>query len=133
MRHEIRDLIHQVDAQIVVVDAHVYVHSANHHPARRGLHLAGESVELLLLRVQLPRGTRERMRRGCYGGQPVILGKIDDHAAQPREIGSHFGNRVANASAHFELRTQEFRADLAVAAVCTFAQQLVRRVLVHVA
>ncbi len=71
---------------------------------------------------------RSRDRR-----QPVVAGQLDDHAAQAREIRAGLGNRPAHPGAHLELRAEEFGTDLAVAAIVTFAQQLVRRVLVHIA
>ena len=70
MRQEICRLAEQVDAQILVLDADMHMHAADHQPARHLLQVAREHVVALLVGVLLARaiwrrdGWRRRSARG---------------------------------------------------------------------
>ena len=76
VRQEIRELVHQVDAQLVVVDADVHVQAADHHAARDALHFLEQRDVALLVRALLLRrpartdGSRRRSARGRSAPPP---------------------------------------------------------------
>ena len=55
MRQEIGRLAEQVDAQILVLDADMHMHAADHQPPRHVLEIAREHVVALLVGVLLAR------------------------------------------------------------------------------
>ncbi len=120
MRHEIGKLVHQVDAQIVIVDTDMHVHAAHHEPARRALHFPREREILLLLRRHLPGRACKGVRRGGNWRKTVAARQAHDHLAQASKVGARLGNRVAHARAHFQLRAQKLRTDLSVAPLGAF-------------
>ena len=53
MRQEICHLIHQVDAQFVILDTHMDTHATNDQEAHNGLHIMGNGMVALSLGVAL--------------------------------------------------------------------------------
>ena len=62
MRQEVGQLVHQVDAQGIVADADVHMHTANQQAPGRALHFGGERVVTFFPRVFLLGPATERMR-----------------------------------------------------------------------
>ena len=58
---EVGHLVHEVDAQFVVIDADVNVHAADQQAPGRGLHFDGQGVIPVLLRLFLFRPPTERV------------------------------------------------------------------------
>ena len=53
MRQEICHLIHQIDAQFVILDTHMDTHATNDQEAHNGLHIMGNGMVALSLGVAL--------------------------------------------------------------------------------
>ena len=76
MRQEIAGLVHQVDAQLVVLDADVHVHAADDEaPADAGQVLGDRLVAVALGRL-LRAPARERVGRGGDRRQPVLAASL---------------------------------------------------------
>jgi hypothetical protein len=112
MRQEIGRLAEQVDAQILVLDADMYVHAANHEPARDLLQILRESVVALLVGVLLAAPFGEGVGGGSDGGKAELGGDGADGRTQPDQLVARLMHGVAHAGADLDLRAQEFRADL---------------------
>ena len=107
MRQEVRELVHQVDAQLVVVDADVDMQTADHHAPCGALHLLEERDVAFLVRALLAGGEREGMRRCGDGREAEATGCLDHGPAQLRELLPRFGDVAADRCCDFHLRTQE--------------------------
>ena len=128
MRQEIRHLVHQVDAQFVIIDADVDVHAADQQSSRRGLHLDGKGPVPVFFRLLLFGPAAEGVR-GCRNRRHAVIGgDVDDDAAQPAELDFRFLDVVADLGADLDLRTQEFRGHLSAAAFLALSHETVRRV-----
>ena len=62
MRQKVGHLIHQIDTQLIVVNADVHMHATDDQPPRRTLHLMCERFVAILVRVFLFCPARERVR-----------------------------------------------------------------------
>ena len=109
---EVADLVHQIDAQVVVGDAHVDVHAANEQPPDRPLHVAREGVVPLLWDVVLLFPTGEGMGRGRDRRQAVAAGDFRDRGAQARQIGTGLPDPAANPGSDLDLGPHELGRDL---------------------
>ena len=128
MRQEVARLVHQVDAQLVVVDADVHVHAADQQTAGDTLHVAGEYVVTLLVGVLLVRPFREGMRRGGHRRQSVAGGDLRDGSAQPGEFAVRLLYVLTDRSADLDLRGEEFRPNQVGDLLLTSIQHAVRQV-----
>lgn len=103
MGEEVHDLVQQVDAQIVVVDADVHVHAADEQPPGHGLHVAGEHVVALLVGVDLFLPLGKGMGGGGDGGEPMLAGHVGDGSPEPGQVVAglafleHGEGRLGNA------------------------------------
>jgi hypothetical protein len=113
VRQEIRELAHQVDARLLVLDADVHVHAADQQPPRRRLQLAAEAVVALLVGMALVQPARERMRGRGDRRTAVAVRHLADAFPHARQLLAHFGDALAHLGAHLDLRAQELGADLA--------------------
>ena len=80
VRQEIARLVHEVDAQLVVLDADVHVHAADDEPAADAGEVAGDR----LVAVALGRLLRAPAREGVGGGgdrREAVLGRQLGHGA----------------------------------------------------
>ena len=100
------ELLHQVDAQLVVLQADVHVHAADDHAARGRLHLAGQRDVAVLVGVLLLDGARERMGRCGDGRDAVLAPDVDDDLAQAREMRA----RLVHVAAHAACRLRSASA-----------------------
>ena len=64
VRQEVGQLVHQVDALFVVLDADVHVHATDQHAPRRRLHFLQQRNVAILFGVLLLHGACERVGRG---------------------------------------------------------------------
>src|SRR6185437_2468138 len=131
MGHEVRQLVHQVDAQIIVVDAYVDVHPAHHQAACRPLHLIGQGKVLLARDLTCRLGERMSGRRDR--GAPEPAGHLGDDGAQARKIGAGLGDGAAGTGARLELAAQEARIHLTATAARALLEERRRWILVDVA
>ena len=111
MGQEIGDLIDQVDAQLVVVDADVHVHAADQKPPRHRLHVARQDMVALLVGVLLLRPRRKGMSGGGDRGEPVLVRRLGHGAAQPRQIGARLAHVFAHGGGDLDLGFQKLRLD----------------------
>ena len=133
MRQEIGRLAEQVDAQILVLDADMHMHAADHEPARHVLEIAREHVVALLVGVLLARPFGEGVGGGGDRGEPELSGDAADRAAQMDQLVARFLHGFADAGADLDLRAQEFGTDLAAQRLLAFGEQRGRRLLREVA
>jgi hypothetical protein len=76
VRQEIGNLVHQIDAQIVVVDGHMDVLATHQKPASYVLQLLGQNVVALFVGFLLIAPIGERMGGGSNGGKAISVGNI---------------------------------------------------------
>ena len=105
-------LVHEIDAQIVVVDADVDVHAADHEASYHLLEIVLDRLVALLLGTPLLAPDRERVRRRRDEPQTVGTGHRCHSAAQPPQIGTGLADGGAHPGADLDLALQEFRSDL---------------------
>ena len=128
VRQEIGDLVQQVDAKLVVVDADMHVHAANHQAADHGLQVLGDNGVALLLGVGLFLPAGKRVRRGGDGRQAVFIGDLGDNGPDRRQVFVDFGDVGRDLGVDFDLRPQEFMRDNALDAFLAVLEQCFRRV-----
>ena len=92
MRQEVRDLVHQADAQIVIVDTDVNMHPADQHASDRLAQIAAQRVVAALARMRLVAPLAERMGRG--GDRRIAKGlrRLGHTAPQIDQLGDGTGN-----------------------------------------
>ena len=112
MREHVARLVHQVDAQIVVVDADVDVHAADDETPHHLLKVVLDRLVALLVGAFLLAPYRKRMGRRCDQPQPVRAGHRCDGAAQPLQIGTGFADGGAHPGTDLDLALQELGSHL---------------------
>ena len=112
MRQEVAQLIHQVDAQLVVLDADVDVHAAHDEAAADAGEIVGELVIALLLRVALAGGSANGCVETAIGARPCAAASRAMVERRWRELGARLGYGGARAGADLDLGAQELRAYL---------------------
>ena len=126
MRKEVAELVHQVDAQFIVVDADMHVHAADQKTSGRCLHFGVQRSVPGPFRMLLLFPVGERVR-GCRNGRKSVgVGYVRDGRAQFGESHPGLGHVAADARAHLDLCPQQFRADELVAAALGAIFQHVR-------
>ena len=111
MGQEIVDLIEQVDAQLLVLDADMDVHARDQEPPRHALHVAREDVVAFLVGVRLLRPAREGVGRGGDDGHAARLGGFGDLAAEVLQVFGGIGQRLGDLGADLDLRRDELGHD----------------------
>ena len=86
MRKEVGRLVHQVDAQLLVLDADVEVHAADHQALGERRHVAREQVVALLVDAALDAPVGERVGRGGDQRHAELAGGGGERRAQQREL-----------------------------------------------
>ncbi len=104
---EVAHLVHQVDAQLLVLDADVDMHSTNQQPARRRLHFCRQVLIALQPSVMLLGPVAERMGRCRDRAQAFPTRRLDHDPTQPRQVLAGLLDRPANAGTDLDLRTQQ--------------------------
>ena len=111
MRQEVGRLVHQVDAQLVVLDPGVDVHAADHHALRQRLHVAAEDDVALLVDPALVAPVGERVGRGGDHRHAELRGGPGDRGAQLGELVARLRDVAADAGADLDLRLQQLVGD----------------------
>ena len=109
MRHEITELPHQIDAQLVVFDADMHMHSADHHAPGGRLHFLGEDVISIACRMLLAVPVGERMGRGRKRTQSMRSSRINHGSAQNTQGFARLRYVLADSRADLDLRAQKLR------------------------
>ncbi len=112
MRQEVAHLVHQIDAQLVVVEPDMDVQPADDQPPRDALQIAVQHLVALARRRLLLVPEGEGMGRGGDRRHAVASGDLRHGRAQVSEIGARLGDAAAFAGADLDLRAQELGADL---------------------
>ena len=133
MRQEIRGLVEQIDPELVVLDADMDMHAADHQTARHVLEILGEDVVALLVGMLLGPPFGEGMGGRRNRRQPELIGDAADRAAQMDELVARLRHGLAYAGADLDLRAQEFGADLSAQRFLALGEQRRRRLLGQVA
>jgi len=128
VRQEVAELVHQVDAQLVVLDAHVYVHAADQQPAGGALHLRRQRVVTFPVGGFLVQPAGPGMGGRGHRRQPVLPGHVHHRAAQPRQILADFLDGVTDPRADLDLGPHELRTHLAAEAFLALIHDRPRRV-----
>ena len=87
MGKEVGGLPHQVDAQVVVVEAHVHVHSADEHAAGNDLVVLVELLVALGVGEFLRLPGAERMCRCGDDGVAVFAGEVGQNGPEFDDLG----------------------------------------------
>ena len=128
MRQEIAKLVHQVDAAVGRVDAHMHVHPADQHPPHHAGQVAGQHVVAVLVGMGLVAPIREGVAGGRDRGEVVACRAVRHGGAQAPEILARLGHIAADAAADLDLAIEEFRADLILKPVAAILHQAGGRV-----
>ena len=120
-------MIEKVDPELVVLDADMDMHAADHQPPRHVLEIAGEHVVALACRYAAGSTIGKRMGRCGDRRQPELIGDAADGAAQMDQLVARLLHRSAHLGADLDLRAQELRADLAAQRLLAFGEQRRRR------
>ena len=112
MREHVAHLVHEVDAQLVVVDADVDVHAADDETAHDLLKILLDGFVALLVGAPLLAPDREWMRGGSDEAQSVGTGDRRHGAAQVLQVGAGLADGGAHAGADLDLTLQELRRHL---------------------
>ncbi len=123
MRQEIRGLAQNIDAELVVVDADMDMHAANHQTPHHLLQILREDVVALFVGVLLARPFGEGMGGGGDGSEAELAGDGAHGRTQADQIGARLLDRTADLGADLDLRAQEFGADLAGQRRLTFGEK----------
>ena len=129
MRQEICRLAQEIDPKLVVLDADMDMHAADHEPAADLLKVFGEHVVAFFVGVLLARPFGERVGRGGDRSEAEFVSDAPDRTAEMDELVAGFLNRFADARADLDLRAEEFGAHLAAQRLLAFCEQLSRRLL----
>lgn len=111
MRQEIRGLVHQVDAQVVVLDPDMDVAAADQHPPDDGSQILAQRVVALLAGVGLLAPFRERMAGGGDGRVAEALGRFGHGLPQRRQLVDGLRHAALGAGADLHLALQVFHRD----------------------
>ena len=126
VRQEIARLVHQVDAQLVVVDADVHVHAADDEAAADAGQILGDGLVALALGRLLRAPAREGMGGGGDGRQAVLAGQPRHRRAQRLELGARRARRRVHLRLDLDLRFQELARHLAAQRLLAGLEQRVR-------
>ena len=112
MGHEIRELVHQVDSQSAILDAHMNMHARDQHPPSDVGELPIKFVVAFLVRVAHISPFGSRVARYRQRQKAVPLRDRAHYASQPSKFLAGLLDRIAHAGSDLDLALQEFRADL---------------------
>ena len=112
MRQEVAHLVHEVDPQLLVLDADMDMHAADEQTVGHGLHVVGEPLIALLVHIVLLPPIAEGVRRCCDRSEAVIAARPGDTAAQAAQFLPNLADVGANARADFHLGLKKLVGDL---------------------
>ena len=104
MRQEIGHLIQQVIAQFGIFNAHMHMHAADKQPFRQMLHIFGENIVAILVRMPLDAPFRKRMGRGRDRPQSMAFCRRHNAGAKLDYPLTCFGNGMTDRRPDFDLR-----------------------------
>src|SRR5581483_2693522 len=112
VRQEIARLVHEIDSELVVLDADVHVHAADDEAAAHSGEVAGDGLIAVALGGLLRAPAREGMRGGGDGCQPVTGGKLGHRAPRLRQLLPGGARTSMHRRPHLDLRLEEFARHL---------------------
>ncbi len=112
VRQEVGDLVHHVDAHVVVLDPGMDVHAADQHPPGRRPHVVPEPVVAFLSRVALAAPGGEGVGRGGDDRIAMLPGCRRHRRAQGAQLAHRLGDAGMRPGADLDLALQEFGGDL---------------------
>ena len=107
MGQEVADLVHQIDAQVLVLDLGVDVHAADHLAPGQHLQVIGQDPVALLVGALLVGPGREGMGRGGHDRHAVPARSFGHGPPQPFELGARGSDLAADRRADLDLRLQQ--------------------------
>jgi len=107
VRQEIGRLGHQVDAQVLVLDADMHMAAADQHPPRRRAEVGAQPVIALLAGVGLAAPRGEGVGRGGDRGKAELGRRLGDGAAHCHQLGLRLADRAVRPGADLYLALQE--------------------------
>src|SRR5262245_8160191 len=112
MWEKIAGLIEEIDAQLIVLNADVHVHAADHEAPPDAGQVLGNRLIARPLRGLLRTPARKGMGRGGDRRQAVLGGKISHRATQACELRARLARSLMHAGAHLDLGFEELARDL---------------------
>src|SRR5260370_3654320 len=128
VRQEVRGLVQQIDAQLVVGDADMDVHSADREARADALQIALEALVADTLGGLLLLPSRKWMGRHGNRGHAMARRHRRDPDPQPPQLGSRFVETCADPGPDLDLRAQKFRAHLGAQQRLELGQHAIGRV-----
>src|SRR6516162_5290201 len=128
MREEIRGLVQEVDAQLVIGNADMDMQAADRQPPSDGLQISVQTRVAAALGGLLRVPAGKRMRRRGDRRQTAPRRHPGDRRAKPPQIGARLFEARTNPCPNFDLRAQKFRAYLPPEQPLAFRQHLRGRI-----
>jgi len=108
MGQEVGDLIHQIQAQFVVVDADMHMHAADHQPPDNRLQVLGDDLIAFSLGRALFLPAGKRVGRGGNGGEAVFIGDLGNDCAHLFQVYPGIGDSRADLGVDLDLGLEKF-------------------------
>ncbi len=112
MRHEIRQLVHDVDTQLPVRDPNVDVHAEDEESPGDIRHLRHQCLIAFLVRDQLVPPARERMSSGGRDPVAAFVGDLSQNPSEACDLLPGLRDVSANRTTDFHLGLEELGFDL---------------------
>src|SRR6516225_10391893 len=112
MRQEIRGLVQQIDAQLVIGNADMDVQAADRQPPPNTLQIPMQARIAIVLGGLLRVPAGKGMRRRGYRRQTTLRRHPGDCGAQPPQFRVRLAKARTNPGADLDLRAQKLRAHL---------------------
>jgi hypothetical protein len=109
---EVAQLIHEIDALLVVLDTDMNVHSAHEEAAAEACEIMREGVIAGAVGMERLAGARERMGRGGDRREAVARGAGNDAAPEALEFRPRLIEGSAGSRADLDLRAEKLRRHL---------------------
>ena len=112
MRQEVARLVHQVDAQLVVLDADVHVHAADDEAPADAGKVAGDRLVAVAVGRLLRAPAREGVRGGGDRGEPMLSCELGHGGSEIGQFPPCIPRRIMHARADLDLRFEELARHL---------------------
>jgi hypothetical protein len=127
MGEEVGRLVHQVDAQLDVLDPGMDVHAADHEPARQGLEVLGQDAIAVEVDAFLLPPARRGMGRDGEQRQIEIGCTVGDRPPEPGELLAQLADVAADRRPDLDLRLEQLMGDLGAERLAAGAHEAGRR------
>ena len=127
MRQEIAGLVHQVDAQLVILDPDMDMRARDQHPPADPVKVASERIVAVAVGVVLVLPVRGRMAGHRQRGEAELAGDGGDGFSQDFQVLARVFDGVADAGADLDLAAQELGRDLVAKGCAARLHHLGRR------